>query len=51
MKVLIKKLKTVSQRIEARNKQIEKLIRETEIFLASKSKKIVINGNGKIKIL
>jgi len=49
MEVLIERVKKVTNRIEERNKQFKELIRQTEILVASKPRKI-ITTNGTLKI-
>jgi len=49
MQVLIERLETVTEKIEARNEQFKKLISQTKILIASKPKKIVANGTLKIE--
>jgi len=48
MQVEIEKLERITNRIEERNKQLKKFIKQANILVASKPKKIM--GNGTLKI-
>ena len=49
MQVEIEKLERITNRIEERNKQFKKLIKQANILIASKPQKIMANGKIKIR--